>query len=309
MEVFRLKEFYGFIYITTNNINKKKYIGQKKIDENGKWKNYLGSGRAFKEALEKYGKENFTRKIVAYAYSAEELNKLEEEWVEKCNAVEDRKYYNLVNGGGTVTGLKLSDETRKKLSIRFSGKGNYFYGKRFYKEENGFYGRKHTQESKKKMSEAHKGKEPWNKGKTNIYSKEVIEKLRNAKLGKKLSKSHKANIRKAQSGENHPMFGKKHSLETRRKISEARKGQPSPRKGVKLSEETKAKLSQSKKGQGTKKVICITTNKIFDSIKEAAEFYDCNKSSITQCCKGKRKTCGKLSNGTRLEWEYYSKIS
>ena len=33
---------YGFIYLTTNHFNDKKYIGQKKFDSN--WKNYFGSG-------------------------------------------------------------------------------------------------------------------------------------------------------------------------------------------------------------------------------------------------------------------------
>lgn len=38
---------YGFIYITTNLINGKRYIGQKKYDKEGTWKNYLGSGTIF----------------------------------------------------------------------------------------------------------------------------------------------------------------------------------------------------------------------------------------------------------------------
>ena len=44
---------YGFIYITTNLINGKRYIGQKKYDKEGTWKNYLGSGTYLKRALEK----------------------------------------------------------------------------------------------------------------------------------------------------------------------------------------------------------------------------------------------------------------
>ena len=48
---------YGFIYITTNMINGKKYIGQKMFRE--RWKKYIGSGKLLKRAVNKYGKENF----------------------------------------------------------------------------------------------------------------------------------------------------------------------------------------------------------------------------------------------------------
>lgn len=44
--------FYGFIYITTNLINGKKYIGQKK----GYNDTYLGSGKILKLAIKKYGR-------------------------------------------------------------------------------------------------------------------------------------------------------------------------------------------------------------------------------------------------------------
>lgn len=43
------KSAYGFIYITENEINMKKYIGVKKFDDNGLWKNYLGSGVVLKK--------------------------------------------------------------------------------------------------------------------------------------------------------------------------------------------------------------------------------------------------------------------
>ena len=302
-----MNNYYGFIYMTTNKINNKKYIGQKKFDKEGKWKKYLGSGVAFRNAVAEYGEENFTREILAYAYSFEELNLLEIEYIKKYNAVNDRMFYNLVEGGGTVTGLKLSKESRLKLSKRFSGKGNYFYGKRYFGKENGFYGKHHSEESRLKISESQKGKESTFKGRK--HTEEAKKKMSEAKKGKSLSEEHKSNISKSQSGENHPMYGKRHSEETKRKMSESKKGKESPRKGVKLSEETKRKLSESKKGQNSKKVICITTNKIFDSIKEASDFYNCNKSDITQCCKGKRKTSGKLSDGTKLKWEYYKYVN
>ena len=56
-----------------------------------------------------------------------------------------------------------------------------------------------------------------------------------------------------------------------------------------------------------KKVICLTTNKIFDNLTEAGNYYNCNKGVIGQCCKGKNKSAGKLKDGTKLKWMYLSK--
>jgi hypothetical protein len=52
-----------------------------------------------------------------------------------------------------------------------------------------------------------------------------------------------------------------------------------------------------------KKVRCITTGETFNSLKEASEYYNIDGSHICCCCKGKRKTSGKL-NGQKLKWEY-----
>ena len=51
---------YGFVYLTTNTINNKKYIGMCK---NTHRDNYLGSGKVLKQGIDKKGKENFTRGI------------------------------------------------------------------------------------------------------------------------------------------------------------------------------------------------------------------------------------------------------
>ena len=65
-------------------------------------------------------------------------------------------------------------------------------------------GNKHTEEQNKRQSEKMKGRIPWNKGKSGIYSKETIEQNRQAHLNKpsgvkgkhwKLSEESKNNIR------------------------------------------------------------------------------------------------------------------
>ena len=107
-------------------------------------------------------------------------------------------------------------------------------------------------------------------------------------------------------GKEASMYGKKHSLETRKKMSETRKGKPSPLKGKKLSEEHRNNISKANIGSNNpnaRKVICITTGKIFDCIKYAGKYYNISSSSIQLCCKGKQKSAGEL-NGVRLQWKY-----
>ena len=55
-----------------------------------------------------------------------------------------------------------------------------------------------------------------------------------------------------------------------------------------------------------RKVICITTDKIFDTVTEGAKYYNVKSAShISSCCKGRYKSAGKLEDGTKLIWMYY----
>ena len=61
------------------------------------------------------------------------------------------------------------------------------------------------------------------------------------------------------------------------------------------TEETKMKISQSKKGtisEKRKKVICVETNVIYDSITQASAETKTNLSKISDCCNEKLKTAG-----------------
>ena len=128
------------------------------------------------------------------------------------------------------------------------------------------------------------------------------------------------------SGENHPNWGKHHSEETRRKISENHadiSGENNPKYwlgktgenhhwyGKHHSEESRKKMSENhwdcsgENHPSATKVICTTTNKIFNTIKEAMEYYNIKSNHISDVCNGDRKSCGKLSDGTKLVWMFY----
>ena len=63
------------------------------------------------------------------------------------------------------------------------------------------------------------------------------------------------------------------------------------------------------KNQNVKKVICVTTGKIFDKVKDAGLYYDVKPTSISACCKKKIHSAGKTLDGTPLYWMYYDEYS
>ena len=124
-----------------------------------------------------------------------------------------------------------------------------------------------SEEHKKNISESLKGKH---------HSEETKMKMSESHKGRKFSEEHKKKLSELRKGKNNPMYGRKHSKEIKKKMSE--------------------KIS--------KKVICITIGKIFNSQTEASNYYNVATSAISNCCKGVRKSAGKLPNGTKLQWKY-----
>jgi len=128
----------GFIYITTNNITNKKYIGKKYyFYKNGKesnWKNYLGSSKLLKNDISHYGSKNFSREIIDEANTEEELAALEKFYIDSHNAVFSEEYYNLSNNvdkfyttNDSITRMlntrsNWSDEKRKLVSDKLKNR-------------------------------------------------------------------------------------------------------------------------------------------------------------------------------------------
>lgn len=93
-----------YIYKTTNLTNGKFYIG-KSTREINESEEYYGSGKILKLAIEKYGKDNFTKEIIDVAATLDELNIKEINWIDKLDAQNRSKAYNIADGGsGGFTG-------------------------------------------------------------------------------------------------------------------------------------------------------------------------------------------------------------
>jgi len=146
-------------------------------------------------------------------------------------------------------------------------------------------GYKHTEETKRKLSESHKGQRPWMKGRhpseetkkkfrERIQSEGTREKISKAmkgrpapwvnnkwRIGKHLSEETKKKISEANKGKHRSeetlkkIRGKVHSEKSRRNMSEAHKGQIPWLKGKHHSEETKNKMRGHTVSEETRKKI------------------------------------------------------
>lgn len=103
---------YGYIYLTTNLINDRKYIGKHKSEIYDD--KYYGSGKILLQAISKYGIENFTNEILYEADYAEELNKKEKEYISLYREKYGKQMYNIASGGdGGDTYSSKSEEEKK----------------------------------------------------------------------------------------------------------------------------------------------------------------------------------------------------
>lgn len=103
---------YYFLYKTTNLINNKIYYGCHQSDVLND--DYLGSGKALKSAIKKYGRKSFKREIIEFFDSAEEMYKREAEIVTD-DFIKEPNNYNMKKGGeGGFSGN--SEERSRKIS-------------------------------------------------------------------------------------------------------------------------------------------------------------------------------------------------
>ena len=110
----------GIVYEWTNLVNNKKYIGSHKGSAHD---GYTASGKLIKYAFDKYGMDNFIRRVL---YFGKDYKELEEFCLEEVDAMNNENYYNLHNfssGGFTKevaikAHYSISKEDRKKINIK-----------------------------------------------------------------------------------------------------------------------------------------------------------------------------------------------
>ena len=216
----------------------KRYIGITSKKPEKRWRNGEGyhKDKPFGCAIEKYGWENIQHNIVST-----DLTEKEAKWLENylicyyrtfVGFKDDCKGYNCTLGGDGTVGITSSwkgkhhtDETKRKQSEAHKG------------EKNPQYGKHPTEETILKRRASLKGKTSWNKGKT------TPEETR-----RKQSEANKGII---PWNKGIPAWNKgiPQSEDAKRKNSEAHKGKTSPNKDKPMSEEQKNKISEKNKGK------------------------------------------------------------
>lgn len=177
------------VYIHTNLINWKKYIGITGQKPEERWRK---DGKGYKNcilfwrAIQKYGWNNFKHEVILTNETYEYACKVEKCLIKHYQTTNPKYGYNITSGGDGVSGIKpwnygipMTDQQKEKL-----------------RQAN--IGRKITEETRKKLSDAKKGKRPNNAGKP-----------MSDRAKKKLSESLKGHVI---------------SDETRQKIGDANKG-------------------------------------------------------------------------------------
>ena len=133
------------VYIHENLINGKVYIGITGQKPSRRWDNGRGYIRNphFSKAIKKYGWHNFNHRILYDGLTLKEANEIERKLIKEYDSTNPLKGYN-IQLGGNGSG-KFSNETLEKL--RRSHKGEIPWNR----------GIPHSQETRKKISEAVKG--------------------------------------------------------------------------------------------------------------------------------------------------------
>lgn len=183
------------IYKITNILNNKVYIGKHQTDNIND--DYFGSGVLIRNAIKKYGKENFVKELLYVFDTEEEMNQKERELITE-EFVKREDTYNLGVGGEGGPHFKGKKHTKEAIE-KIKNNTNYAAI---------------SEKLKEKYSNGELA--AWNKGLTDIVKEDTKRKIAEYRLGKSHTDETKEKIKLSRKNQ---VF----SEETRRKMSESAK--------------------------------------------------------------------------------------
>ena len=289
------------VYIHTNKINGKRYVGVTSQPPERRWENGKGYTKRqphIYNAIKKWGWDNFEHEILITNVSLEHADSLERMLIKAWRLQNPQYGYNAQSGG--LINAALSEDIRKKQS-------------------EAHIGIKFTEEHKKNLSNARKNRPLSEK------QKKHLEKIQNLNRGREFTKEHRQNLSEA-------LKGREFSEEHKRNISNGKKGKPQSdaqklaletiqelNKGRRHTEESKAKISAGNKGkvvsqESREKMSVAKKGKIpkcsqpkrvgqydintgcliqeFDSVVSASKFIGTDNSYFGKCIKNNKPLSG-----------------
>ena len=159
---------FHYVYLITNNITQQKYVGDRtsyvKPDED----KYFGSGIRLYEDVRKYKKENFSKIILETFDTRREAGERQGFYIKLYKTHISEGGYNIQPDGGICYGSrKHSIESRRKISE--ASKNQIQSEETKLKRSESHKGKKLSEETKEKIKAANKGKK---------HSAETIEKIK-----------------------------------------------------------------------------------------------------------------------------------
>lgn len=269
------------VYVHTNKINGKRYVGVTSQEPEKRWnegKGYTPRQPHMYNAIQKWGWDNFEHQILVSGVSVDDASFIEQTLIKEWR-LQDPKYgYNSQSGG--LTSATLSDEIRTKISVALKGKP-------------------FTTEHKANLSKAKKNKPLTEK------QQEIIDQIKYYNKDKKFTEEHRQNLSEA-------LKGREFTEEHKQNLSNTKKGKFSQRqqealrkisesnKGRKHTEEEKAKISAGNKGKLKKNSVKVeqydsNTEKVvgvYDSVMDAHNKTGISYHSIWNCVNGHSNSAG-----------------
>jgi len=256
-------------FILRGIMEKKSYVYRhRRLDTNEIFYIGIGSSKNFKRAYDIKARSKWWKKVIIKTSYSVEILKENLTWEQACEleilliSEYGRKdlgkgsLVNMTDGGDGMIGRIKSEEEIENLRKMKTGKGNHFYGK------------KHSEDSKKKISEAR------------------------LKMKFRHTNESKNKISESSIGKVSNRYGKKLTVKTKNKISKSltekyKEGNYNPMKGKKHSEETCFKISLNNKKK--KLVIDLETGIFYESLAEAARFSGIPSTTLSSYLLEKKK--------------------
>ena len=284
------------VYCIRNKINNKRYIG-KADNIYDRWCSHIyhlntntHKNPHLQNAWNLYGKQSFDFYVVEPCYSSNDAYEREKIWISFYDSYKNG--YNRDLGGSGSLGYKHTEETKKKMSELMQKRvsdPNYIHP---------LIGKKMSNEIREKISNSHKGllmgsKNPMSVKVICITTMEIFDCMTQA------NKKYHCNLNKRlQNG----------ICATGRQRTNDLK--------VWMLYDYYESLTQEQINEQVRKiiydrdfrVICLNTNKIYNNSKEAAQEYGINPNGIRCCCAKIYDHYKTDSDGIPLRWSYLKNI-